>query len=453
MSPVLKRILALLLPSALAATSALAIETRFENDPSLPIVYLNVAVKAGAANDPKGQSGIANFVGEMMLRGTKNRSKQQIDEQLDQLGATLDVETRAEALIFRGRVLSSRLAEYMEIVQDILLNPSFPSREIAKLKGEVVSSIIEARGKDNGLGKIFWESFLFEGHPYGKPILGKTKDLEALKRDDLVRHYASLFQDRNLLVVGSGDADTTFVEAWAARIAEKRPNGSSPNPIVVSDPPKPWPARRILFVDKPDRTQTQVYFGQIGKRMTDPDFFPLYLSNHVFGGGSFSARMMTEVRVKRGWSYGAASFFRHGIRPRSWQAYTFPAAKDTEGALGLVSQMLRDWKEKGITPEEYAFAKASLINSAGFTYNTPAKRVENILLEKTLDLPDGFMKTYAKNLEKVSIDDANRVVRDYIDPDKMSVMVLGTAKDLKPKVAKALGAQESEIRVVPYTRE
>lgn len=430
-----------------------ALETRFEADASLPIVYLNVALKAGAANDLPGQSGIGNFVGEMMLRGTKTRSKAQIDEALDLLGATLSVETRAEAIIFRGQVLSSKLAEYMAIVQDIITNPSFPEREIVKLKEEISSEIVEGRGKDSTLAQVFWEGHLFEGHPYGKPILGKLRDLAALKRDDLVRHYSNLFQDRNILVVGSGDSESSFVEAWAKRIAEKRPNSEGVNPVRASAMPKRWEKRRVLFVDKADRTQTQLYFGQVGLRMTDANFFPIYLANHVFGGRSFSARLMTEIRVKRGWSYGAYSYFRHGIQPRSFQAYTFPATKDTPSAIALMDTLLRDWQTKGLTPEEFEFAKTSLINSAGFTYNTPAKRVENILLEKTLDLPDGFMKSFAEHLAKVTYAEANAAVKAYLDPDKMSVLVLGTAKDLKSKVAASLKVSESEISVVPFTKE
>jgi zinc protease len=433
--------------------SATALETRFEADTALPVVYLNITVKAGAANDLPGESGIGNFVGEMMLRGTKTRSKAQIDEALDLLGATLAVEVRAEAIIFRGRVLSSKLAEYMELVQDIVTNPSFPEKEMKKLKSEIASEIVETRGKDSSLARVFWDSFLFEGHPYGKPILGKIKDLEKLKRADLVRHYANLFQDRNLLVVGSGDSEPSFVEAWAKRIAEKRPNSAGENPIHTADAPKDQTKRRVMLVDKADRTQTQVFFGQVGLRMTDPNFFPIYLSNHVFGGGGFSARLMVEVRVKRGWSYGAYSYMRHGIRPRSFQIYTFPATKDTPGALSLIDTMVHEWQAKGITQAEFDFARTSLINSAGFTYNTPAKRVENILLEKTLNLPDGFMKSYADHLKTVTLAEANTAIKNYLRPDQMSVLVLGTAKDIKTKVADALKVAPDEVKVVPYTKE
>lgn len=445
--------LTLFLGACTFSLPSMAIETQFENDPSLPIVYLNVGVKGGAANDPDGQSGISNFVGEMMLRGTKTRSKAQIDEALDQLGATLGVETRSEALIFRGRVLSSKLAEYMDIVQDIITNPSFPEKEIKKLKSEITSELMESRGNDKVLGRLFWESFLFEGHPYGKPILGKSKEIEKLKRDDLLKQYGNLFQDRNLLVIGSGDSQPSTFSSWAKKLAEKRPNSPGENPIRTAVTPSAPVKRTVQFIDKPDRTQTQLYFGQIGLLLTDPDYFSVYLANHVFGGGSFSARMMTEVRVKRGWSYGAGSFFRHGIRARSWQAYTFPASKDTPGTLSLIDTMIRDFREKGITSEEYKFARDSLINSAGFTYNTPGKRVENLLLEKTLGLPDGFMKSYAENLAKTTQEGVNTSVKNFLKPDEMKILVLGTAKDLKAKVAGSLKIPENEIKVIPYTKE
>ncbi len=438
---------------ALTANVSQAIETRFEADTSLPMVYLNVAVKAGAAHDPLTQSGIGNFVGEMMLRGTKNRTKAQIDATLDLLGATLNVETRSEAIIFRGRVLATKLPQYMEIVEDIITNPNFPENEIKKLKSEIISDIVESRGKDARLGKVFWDEFLFEGHPYGKPILGKTPALAKLKRADLIRHYEALFQDRNLLVVGSGSADSASIENWANRIARNRPDSPGENPIQIVSAPVPSLKRRVLFVNKPERTQTQVYFGQVGVRLTDPSFFPMHIANHVFGGGSFSARLMTEVRVKRGWSYGAYSYFRHGIQPRSWQAYTFPATKDTPETIKLVDGMLQDWKVNGLKPEEFDFAKSGLINSAGFAYNTPAKRVENILLEKTLRLPDGFMKTYADRMSGVTRAQSNAAVKDFLDPERMSVMVLGTAKDLKPKIATSLKVPENEIRVVPFSKE
>lgn len=448
-----KNLIIVSLASFFASFSASAVEVKFEPDTSIPMVYLNVAVKAGGAHDPKGAYGISNFMGEMLLRGTNSRTKEQIDLALDQIGAILEVETRSEALIFRGSVLSAKLPDFMEILNDILTNPKFPESEIQKLKREIVSQILLERGRDNALARSRWDRFLFADHPYGKPLLGTVRDIEKLTRASIVDHYNRFIQDRNLLVVGAGDAEESFVKSWADRLAEKRPDSKGENPIRVVDAPVPPKSRRLQLIDKPERTQTQIYIGQIGVRMTDDDFFPLYLGNHAYGGGSFSARLMVEIRVKRGWSYGAYSYFRHGLRPRSWQTYFFPATKDTPDALAKGLEMISELKEKGITKEEFEFAKQSLVNSSGFMYNTPKKRVENILLERTLNLPDGFMKSYGPALAKVSHDEVNQALKSYLAPESLSILVLGTAKDLKAKLAEKSGVPEKEITVVPYSQE
>lgn len=441
------------IPLVFSSITSFAVETRFEEDRALPLVSINLVVKAGAAHDPKGKSGITNFMGEMLKRGTKLKSKEKLLESLDQIGGSLEVETRAEALILRGNVLAEKLSEYLDIVREIVSEPSFPENEIKKLKSEIVSQILEERSNDRGLARARWESFLMQGHPYGNPINGKIKDIESLTRDTLISHYKNLFQARNLIVIGTGDAEASFVESWGSRVAEVLPDTSGPNPVQPVSKPTMSQKVRVRIIDKPDRTQTQVYWGQEGVRFTDPAFFPLYLANHAFGGGSFSARFMVEIRVKRGWSYGAYSFFRYGLQPRSWQAFTFPAAKDTADAVPYGLQMIKDLKEKGITKEEYEFAKASLINSAGFSYNTPKKRVENLILEQTLSLPPGFMKTYAPELEKTSLSSVNEALNTFLHPERAAILILGTAKTLRPKIAEKLGVKESEIETIPYTVE
>lgn len=432
---------------------AQAIETRFEEDRALPLVSINVVLKAGAAHDPKGQSGITNFMGEMLKRGTKYRTKEKILEALDQIGGSLEVETRTEALILRGNVLAEKLSEYLDIVREVVSEPSFPEHEIKKLKAEIISSILEERGNDRGLARARWEAFLMNGHPYGNPLIGKVKEVESITRKDIENHYKNLFQERNIIVIGTGDAEMSFVRAWGERIAEALPSLPGENPIRPVSKPEMAKKSRVRIIDKPDRTQTQIYWGQEGVLFTDPRFFPLYLGNHAFGGGSFSARFMVEIRVKRGWAYGAYSFFRFGLQPRSWQAFTFPASKDTPDAVAYGLGMIKDLKQNGITKEEFEFAKASLINSAGFMYNTPKKRVENLILEQTLNLPPGFTKGYASALKNVEHDDVNKALKTFLEPERISTLVLGTAKSLKPKIAAKLGIQESEIETVSYTVE
>ncbi len=432
------------------SSTARAVEIEFERDSNLPIVDINVAIKTGAVSDPKGQSGVTNFMGEMLLRGTKSRTKEQIDLELDQMGAHLDVEVRAESTIFRGSVLSSQLDRYLRLLTDVLTQPSFPETEIAKLKKEIISGILDELGRDQSLASRRFTRFLFEGHPYGNPILGRVKDIEALTQAQLAAQYDKLVREKQLLVVGTGDSSEKQISQWAEQLALSRPGGEK---AKVVDAPKQSDKRRLLIVDKPDRTQVQMIAGQIGVLMTDPNYFPLYVGNYVFGGGSFSSILMKEIRVKRGWSYGAGSNFRHGLRPRSWQFSLFPKSGDAPPALAESLRLVEALKKDGITQPDFDFATQSLINSAGFSFNTPKKRVENILLERCLNLPDGFMRSYAERIGKVSLSDVNTSLAQFLKPGQLSILVLGTAKDLKAPLAKAAGVPESEVQVVPYTQD
>jgi zinc protease len=430
-----------------------AIEVSFENDSTLPVVNLNIAIKAGAVTDPAGQAGITNFMGEMLLRGTQKKTKEQLDLALDQIGAQLNVETRAEALIIRGAVLSSQIEPFLALVQEIITQPKFSPSEIAKLKKLMVSALLEELSSDAALASKRFNQFLFRGHPYGKPVLGNIKDIEQLTEEQVRMHYANLMKDKLMLVVGTGDATESRIKKWSDEIARLRPSTSGDKELVEVPAPQNADQRRLLIVDKPDRTQTQINVGQVGVRMTDDDFFPLHLGNHAFGGGSFSARLMVEIRVKRGWSYGANSYFRQGLKPRSWQSHLFPASKDSAAALALTLQMIEDLKTKGVTQEEFDFTKRSLVNKAGFMYNTPAKRVENKLLERTLDLPDGFMESYGPRLNKVNLSQVNAAWSRFLQPDKLTITVVGTAKELKAPLAASAGIPADQVVVQDFRKE
>ncbi len=438
--------------SLFGASISQAMDVSFEEDHSLPVVQVNLAVKAGSVTDPAGQSGITNFMGEMLLRGTRSKTKEQIDLALDQMGAKLAVETRSESIIFRGAVLASQLDKFLALVTEIVTQPSFPETEIRKLKAENVSELLEELGEDSALESRNFQEFLFEGHPYGKPVNGKIKDVEAFTRAKAMAQYTRFVHDKNLLVVSSGDTTQDIIKKWADGIAEKLPSGNKPVVASVSAP-KNADHRRMMIVDKPDRTQTQMSAGQIGVKMTDTDFFPLYVGNFVLGGPTFSSRLMHEIRVKRGWSYGANSGFRFGQEPRYWRAHLFPASKDSAPALAETLHLIDELKKSGITADEFAFAQSSIVNKSGFMYNTPAKRVENAILEKTLNLPTGFMKSYGPEVAKVTRNEVNSAMSKYLKPEQLAITVVGTASELKEALAKAAGIPADQVVVKPYAKE
>lgn len=429
------------------ASASRALELEIEHDSRLPLAYVNLVVTGGAVSDPHGKSGITSFMGEMLTRGSRKHTKEQIDLLLDQWGAQLGVETRAEYMIIRGAVLSKKLSAFLELMEELVIEPSFPESEIKKLKSETISGLLAEQSNDHALSAKKFVRFLFQEHPYGNPVSGTIRDIESIQRSDLVRHHSKVFHAQRMLFLGAGDVARSSFQSWAQSISRKSPGKGELDSLIA---PKPLTSRRLQIIDKPERTQTQIEIGHLGLLMSHKDYYALYLGNAAFGGGSFTSRLMQEIRVKRGWSYGASSSFRFGLQPRSWQVHLFPAEKDTAAALAQTLRMIEDLRQNGITAEEFQLAKQSSINSAAFINDTPKKRIENRIIEKTLKLEDGFFASFADRLEKVSHQDVNRALKEFLKPENLTISILGTASRIRSSVAEAAGIPVESVHTVSY---
>ncbi len=165
----MKHLIVLLL-AALYSSQALAIELSFEEESTLPLVQLALVYKNGSITDPNEKLGLTNITGELLMRGTKTRTREKFDEEIDRLGAKIDVETRVEAQIVRVAVLSRKLPEFLEIMTDVLTGPGFSADELKKLKSEITAGILEETSRDPMLAARRFSEFFFSGHPYGRPI-------------------------------------------------------------------------------------------------------------------------------------------------------------------------------------------------------------------------------------------------------------------------------------------
>ena len=428
-----------------------AAELSFEADKALPLVYITVAFKGGATQDPDGKNGVTDIMGKLMLRGTKNKTKSQIDLALDTLGANLNVETRAEFIAFRGSVLSENVGPFLSLLGEIITAPSFRPQELEKLKKEQVSNLLDELNQDAFLARLRYDQTFFKGHPYSKSNVGRIKDIQTLTANDLERHYQKLIHDNLMVVVAAGDAqEKEFKPFMDLMVSKKGTVGNITQiPEFKNEPQK----IKVVIWDKPERTQTQVIVGQKGTTFLDPRMDALEIGNFVYGGHNFQARLMTELRVKRGWTYGAGSAFKIGSKPHTWKMSFMPKNADTAPAIQYSLQMMNDFHDKGITAVEIERAKQAMINGAGFTYDTPAKRMENKLTEKLFGLPDGYFKGKAGRLEKTTLEQVNQSVKEFLTPGHVLIGVVATASASKAEIAKTLGIPEKEIEVQDHLKE
>lgn len=424
-------------------------EFSFEADHSLPLVYVNIAMKGGATQDPDGKNGATDLMAKLLLRGTKSKTKQQIDQTLDQLGAELETETRAEYTVLRGSVLAENISPFLNLLEEIITSPSFRATEFEKLKKEQISGILEQLNNDQKLIRTRFDQVFFQGHPYSKANLGKIKDIQTLSTNDIQAQYKKILDQSRMLVLASGDADESSFKPFLKDINEKQnfKTNIDPIPAFKNAPQK----LRVVIFDKPERTQTQIVIAQQGSNFQNPSLNALQLANFAFGGGSFLSRLMIELRVKRGWTYGAGSSFKMGSQAHTWRASLFPKNADTPPAIKETLRLITDLRDHGITQEEFDAAKRSMVNSAGFNYNTPSKRIENMLIEKIFNLPIGYHKDQARRIETLSLAEVNAALKAFIQPDHLMIGLVGTASVSRAAIAKELGIPEKSVEVVDYS--
>jgi zinc protease len=420
-----------------------------ESSDALPIVSVLVAFRSGSAFDPEGREGLARIAARMLRRGAIGLPAQLIEETIDSLGGELAADASPSALTIHFEVIRRNLEPFVDLVATLLRAPTFDEGELGRLLRESEAELIEARDSDRGLASRAFRRTLFAGHLYGRRVSGSIASLRSIRRDDVAAFFARHVTRANAVIAVSGDIDEAEGQAIVERLLAGLPLGER-----VADPVPPptrTPGRHLVFVDKPDRTQTQMVIGGLGTDANDPDHFPLVVANNVFGG-TFTSRLMQEVRAKRGWSYGASSRVGFDRQRDAFTMWTAPKATDASACLALQLEMLHTWRDAGVTPEELSFVQRYLVRSHAFEIDTARKRVHQRLESELFGLPEGYHERYLERVEAVTVDAANDAVRARISEDDLVIGVVGTHAEIGEAIAKAIPNLAS-VTVAPFDLE
>ena len=420
-----------------------------ETSRALPLVSFSIALKTGSILDPEGMSGATRMLTRWMRRTAGGREAQAIDTEIDALGGAFGADVSPSTLIFQGTVITRSLDGLMRIAGDILARPGFAEAELERLRRETLAELTETLDDDRGLGRRWFRHRVFGAHPYARSVTGTASSIARIQGEDLKALYRRIVRPENLIFAFSGDIDRARAEALAAQIRSQLPAGPPPDDSIGE--PAVIPGRRLTFVDKPDRTQTQILIGGLGTHPTDPDHLALHVANTVFGG-TFTARLTQEVRAKRGWSYGAYSSLPIDRRRQAFSMWTFPKAEDAGPCIQLELEMLHALRSKGITKKELAWAKKYLVRSHAFALDTASKRVGLLLDSALYGLPAGYYEEYIDRIKGVSLEAANASIVQRLSEDDLLVTVVGTAAQISDTV-KAAVPNLASSEVVPYDAE
>lgn len=410
-----------------------------------PLVGLRLLFRGGALLDPPGKEGLSILTARVLERGTKRKKHVEVVDAIESVGASLTSHAGGEALRFEAVSLTRSLDRFLDVLSEMLLEPSIPEDEVEKARDEMIAELAIAREDDRGVADSFFQARLLAS-AHGRFHEGTGASLPSLTRADVEARWRETICSARLVAAVAGDLD-------AEELAEKLEKHLGRLPVGTPAPRTKAEARplsrgvEVLLVDKPERTQTQIFLGRTVPGPLTPEYLPFLAANHAFGG-MFTARLMQEVRVKRGWAYGAYSRLQPYADLSTVASWTFPANADTVPAIRLLLDLFDGFVKNGVSKDELEAGKGHLKNTLAFDLETPDAQVARRVYELLLGLPDDWTPRYLEAVEGMTADRANAAARAWLDGQPLALTLLCTAEPFVAEIAKL--PEVTRIDVVPF---
>jgi zinc protease len=399
----------------------------------VPVVQVNLVVRSGTADDPPGKYGVASLATAMLMEGAGTRSSLELADAIDFLGAALTTNSAIDASAVRLHAPVARLADALAIMADVVQRPTFPATDLNRLKQQRLTNLLQARDDPATIAALAFSRVLYgTSHRYGTATMGTATTISAFTADDLRTFYASAFRPDNATLIVVGDVTLSSVlPVLETHFGAWKPSGGSPAHVRLPQPPQRT-RREVYLVDKPGSAQTQVRIGSVGVPRSTPDFFPIQVMNTVFGG-AFSSRLNLNLREEHGYSYGAFSTFDMRLDAGPFSAMAGVQTDKTAEALKEFFVEMQAILEPVPADElERATNYVSLRFPSGFeTTGDISRRLEDALV---YSLPDDYFSRYVERIEAVTAADVQRVARQYVQPGRMAVVVVGDRKAIEPGI-------------------
>ena len=411
----------------------------------VPVVQVNVFVRAGAGADPLDKPGLASLTADMLDEGAGSRSALQIADELDYLGADLQTFARWDASGVALHVPAKRLAAAMPILADVALRPTFPAAELDRVRKDRLTALLQARDEPPTIASVAFANALYgTKHRYGTPVMGTEVSVRGFSRADLQSFHQRAFQPANAAIIVVGDvAPPSIQKDLDAAFGAWKP-ASAAAPAAV--PAAPQVAERgIWIVDRPGSAQSEIRIGRVGPPRSTEDYFPLTVMNTILGG-SFTSRLMQNLRETHGYAYGARSSFDYRL---STGPFIASAAVQTDKTGPAISEFFKelDAIRKTVTEVEVAKAKNYVALSFPSDVETTGDIAVKLGEQFIYGLPDGWLDTYVQKIGAVALGDVQRVASRYVDPDKVAVVIVGDRKKIEPEI-RALNLGPIRIRSI-----
>lgn len=394
-------------------------------DHSLPFVTLQLLVDSGSWRDPRGEEGLGYLTARGLLLGTSKRTVNQINEELDFMGATLNSSSGRDYATLTLRVLKKDLDKGWDLFMEVLTQPTFPDEEIKREVEKTLAAIQSAEDQPGEVAEREFQKTLFLNDPYGHPVEGTKESVSKLTREGILHFYRSWYHPNNAILTVVGDMTAEEIKGKLMPRLEEWRMGEVPNLSFVTNFEK---EQKTVKINRPI-TQANIILGHSGVNRENPDFYALTVMNYILGGGGFASRLMAEIRNKRGLAYSVASFFDPGKYPGSFQVILQTKNPSAKEAISLSLQQIEQIRKELVSEKELEGAKKYLIGSFPMRFDTQGKLATFLTQVEYYGLGLDYSEKYPSLIQSITREEVLRVARKYLHPEKYVLVIVANLKE------------------------
>ncbi|MCH9697985.1 MAG: insulinase family protein [Gammaproteobacteria bacterium] len=403
-------------------TTAQGVPVYYAHAPGIPMVDVQVVFDAGSARDGD-QYGLAAMTTAVLDKGAGPWNADQISQRLESGGAILGVSASDDmaALSFRSLTDPEILDSVIQTASTILAEPTFSDQDFNRVKKRVLANLKHELEQPGSIAQKQFNAAIYGSHPYAHPSNGTMDSVKALHRDDLVAFHKRYFVSANALVVIVGDVSRKQSESIANRLLEKLDKGTKPGPIpLVSDNVKGHMIQHQFASE-----QTHAVVGMPVLSRHDPDYFTLYVGNHILGGSGLVSRISQEVREKRGLAYSAYSYFSPGKRKGPFIMGFQTRNEQAQEALKVLNATLDTYRKNGPTEKELESSKKNITGGFVLRIDSNSEIANYIAMIAYYGLKLDYLDTFNKKIDGVTVDMIKQAFQKRLDPNKFATVLVG----------------------------
>jgi zinc protease len=393
-----------------------------------PAVTFNVALRAGSLYDPSERLGLAHFLSRVIDRGTENRTAEQIADELDNAGVTLNITITRHVLTVSCTCLAEDFERMLDLVGDVVMRPTFPDPEVETRRREIITSIRQDEDNPAVMAVETLFGLLYPGgHPYGRRAKGEVETVARIDRPNLQEFHRAHFGASSTTLVIVGDVEESGVIDAAARVfggwTGSTPDGDSLSPVA------PPASRRQVVVPMAGKAQSDIAYGFTTITRADPTYYDFWVMNNVLGQYALGGRLGDSIRERQGMAYYVFSAFdaNVGEGPLVIRAGVSPA--NVERTIASIDEEVDRMAKEGATERELGESKQHLIGSVPRTLETNAGIATFLQTAEYFGLGLDYDLRLPDLIDKVTREGVHEVARRFLVPSRAAITVAGPSSD------------------------